>query len=61
MNGKELYDFLRDERTPWDVPVRIVDMDGFVHDVAKITVDPNENVIWIRSKYTEEVKSDSEL
>ena len=56
--GQELYDFLRDERTPWDVPVRIVDMDGFVHDIGEMVVDSEENVIWIRSKYMEDVKRD---
>lgn len=56
--GQDLYDFLRDERTPWTAPVRIVDMDGFIHDVGELVVDPEENVIWIRSKYMEDVKRD---
>lgn len=39
MKGQELYDFLRDERTPWDTKIKAVDADGFVYDVVFTHVD----------------------
>lgn len=54
--GYEIIDALKDHAP--HALVRIVDMDGFVHDVGDIFYDPEAGVTWIRSKYTEDVKRD---
>jgi hypothetical protein len=40
VNGQELHDFLRDARTPWDIPILTVDEDGFVREIVEIITDP---------------------
>lgn len=52
MKGQELYDFLRDERTPWDTVVKTVDEDGFVRDIASASVDDETGclVLWLQTQ-----------
>lgn len=48
MNGKDLYDFLRDERTPWDTIVKTVDEDAFVRDIVSASVDDETGCLVLR-------------
>lgn len=48
MTGQQLYDFLREDRTPWDTEVLTVDEDGFVRRIVEAHVDEESGKIMIR-------------